>query len=55
MEVCCNVVNKYLQAVACQMLSSKARAYYASASDDEISNISSSSEGNPNELIILNE
>jgi len=55
MEVCCNVVNTCLQAVACQMLSSKARAYYTSASDDEISNISSFSEGHPNELIILNE
>jgi len=44
MEVCCNVTNQYLQVVACQTLSSKARAYYTSASDDEISDISSFSE-----------
>lgn len=45
MEVPCNIVDKHFQAVAYQTLSSKARAYYTSAADDEISKTTSFSKG----------
>lgn len=45
MEVPWNIVNKHFQAVAYQTLSSKARAYYTSAADDEISKTTSFSKG----------